>query len=63
MWQSLAKNQIPREAVSISVLELPGTPGASVREVLDWRSKQPMNPASAIKLLTTLAALDLLGPQ
>jgi D-alanyl-D-alanine carboxypeptidase/D-alanyl-D-alanine-endopeptidase (penicillin-binding protein 4) len=34
-----------------------------VREVLDWRSKQSMNPASAIKLLTTLAALDLLGPQ
>jgi D-alanyl-D-alanine carboxypeptidase/D-alanyl-D-alanine-endopeptidase (penicillin-binding protein 4) len=63
VWQALAKNQIPRDAVSISVLELPSTPGTSAREVLDWRSKQPMNPASTIKLLTTLAALDLLGPQ
>jgi D-alanyl-D-alanine carboxypeptidase/D-alanyl-D-alanine-endopeptidase (penicillin-binding protein 4) len=63
VWQSLAKNQIPRDAVSISVLELPSTPGANAREVLDWRAKQSMNPASAIKLLTTLAALDLLGPQ
>lgn len=61
--QSLVKNQIPRDAVSISVLELPSVAGGEVREVLDWRAKQAMNPASAIKLLTTLAALDLLGPQ
>ena len=63
VWQSLAKNQIPRDAVSISVLELPGAAGSNTREILDWRAKQSMNPASAIKLLTTLAALDLLGPQ
>jgi len=61
--QSLAKNQIPRDAVSISVLELPTTAGGEVREVMDWRAKQAMNPASTIKLLTTLVALDLLGPQ
>lgn len=63
VWQSLAKNQIPRDAVSISVLELPSTAGGNAREILDWRAKQSMNPASTIKLLTTLAALDLLGPQ
>jgi serine-type D-Ala-D-Ala carboxypeptidase/endopeptidase (penicillin-binding protein 4) len=63
VWQSFAKNQIPRDAVSISVLELPSAAGGNAREILDWRAKQPMNPASAIKLLTTLAALDLLGPQ
>jgi D-alanyl-D-alanine carboxypeptidase/D-alanyl-D-alanine-endopeptidase (penicillin-binding protein 4) len=63
VWQSLAKNQIPRDAVSISVLELPSAPDGSVREILDWRAKQSMNPASTIKLLTTLAAMDLLGPQ
>ena len=28
-----------------------------------WRSQSPMNPASTIKLLTTISALDLLGPQ
>ena len=61
--QSLAKNQIPRDAVSISVLELPSTAEGNAREILDWRAKQSMNPASTIKLLTTLAALDLLGPQ
>jgi D-alanyl-D-alanine carboxypeptidase/D-alanyl-D-alanine-endopeptidase (penicillin-binding protein 4) len=61
--QSLAKNQIPRDAVSISVLELPSTADGKAREILDWRAKQSMNPASTIKLLTTLAALDLLGPQ
>jgi D-alanyl-D-alanine carboxypeptidase/D-alanyl-D-alanine-endopeptidase (penicillin-binding protein 4) len=63
VWQSLAKNQIPRDAVSISVLELPSAAGSNAREILDWRAKQSMNPASTIKLLTTLAALDLLGPQ
>jgi D-alanyl-D-alanine carboxypeptidase/D-alanyl-D-alanine-endopeptidase (penicillin-binding protein 4) len=63
VWQSLAKNQIPRDAVSISVLELPSIAGGNAREILDWRAKQSMNPASTIKLLTTLAALDLLGPQ
>ena len=63
VWQSLAKNQSPRDAVSISVLELPSTAGGTAREILDWRAKQSMNPASTIKLLTTLAALDLLGPQ
>jgi D-alanyl-D-alanine carboxypeptidase/D-alanyl-D-alanine-endopeptidase (penicillin-binding protein 4) len=63
VWQSLAKNQIPRDAVSISVLELPSAADGNAREILDWRAKQSMNPASTIKLLTTLAALDLLGPQ
>lgn len=61
--QSLVKNQIPRDAVSISVLELPNASNANAREILNWRANRSMNPASTIKLLTTLAALDLLGSQ
>jgi D-alanyl-D-alanine carboxypeptidase/D-alanyl-D-alanine-endopeptidase (penicillin-binding protein 4) len=62
---SLDKNQIPKEAISISVaeieLERPGKVKAKTE--LDWRSKQAMNPASTMKLITTLTGLDVLGPQ
>lgn len=62
---SLEKNQIPKEAISISVVEIePGLPGKMPsKRILDWRSKQAMNPASTMKLITTLAGLDILGPQ
>ena len=62
---SLERNQIPLDTVSISVLEIePGRPGKNVaKKVLDWRGGDPMNPASTMKLLTTLSGLDILGPQ
>jgi len=62
---SLEKNQIPKEAISISVVEIKqARPGkVSAKTELDWRSKEAMNPASTMKLLTTLAGLDMLGPQ
>ena len=62
---SLEKNQIPKEAISISVVEIePGRPGkVTAKTEVDWRSKQAMNPASTMKLITTLAGLDVLGPQ
>ncbi|MBU3625362.1 D-alanyl-D-alanine carboxypeptidase/D-alanyl-D-alanine-endopeptidase [Polynucleobacter sp. JS-Safj-400b-B2] len=62
---SLERNQIPLDAVSISVLEIePGRSGKNLaKKVLDWRSGDPMNPASTMKLLTTLSGLDILGPQ
>ena len=62
---SLEKNQISKEAISISVIEIEaGRPGKIPNKtVLDWRSKQAMNPASTMKLITTLAGLDILGPQ
>ncbi|MGV0962598.1 MAG: D-alanyl-D-alanine carboxypeptidase/D-alanyl-D-alanine endopeptidase [Polynucleobacter sp.] len=62
---SLEKNQIPKEAISISVIEIePGRPGkVTAKTEVDWRSKQAMNPASTMKLLTTLSGLDILGPQ
>ena len=62
---SLEKNQIPKDAISISVAEIePGHAGKIVsKRALDWRSQQAMNPASTMKLVTTLAGLDILGPQ
>ncbi|QWE17728.1 D-alanyl-D-alanine carboxypeptidase/D-alanyl-D-alanine-endopeptidase [Polynucleobacter sp. AP-Nino-20-G2] len=62
---SLEKNQIPKEAITISVVEIEQSRSGKVsaKTELDWRSKQPMNPASTMKLLTTLSGLDILGPQ
>jgi D-alanyl-D-alanine carboxypeptidase/D-alanyl-D-alanine-endopeptidase (penicillin-binding protein 4) len=62
---SLARNQIPLDAISISVTEIEaGKPGKfSGKNVLAWRATESMNPASTMKVLTTLAGLDILGPQ
>ncbi len=63
--RSLERNQIPKDAVSISVIEIETTrPGKNIsKNILDWRATEAMNPASTMKLLTTLAGLDILGPQ
>ena len=55
---ALLRAKIPREAVSFYVTEAEGrsTPR------LAWREREGMNPASVMKLVTTYAALDLLGP-
>ena len=47
---------IPPEAVGLYVQEV----GAAA-PLLAWNADKPMNPASAMKLVTTLAALELLG--
>ena len=62
---SLERNQIPLEAVSISVIEIePGRPGKQVaKNLLNWRANEAMNPASTMKVLTTISSLDILGPQ
>ncbi len=53
----LKKARIPQSAVSVKVIEVgKNTP------LISYRAKRPMNPASTMKLLTTYAALDLLGP-
>jgi D-alanyl-D-alanine carboxypeptidase/D-alanyl-D-alanine-endopeptidase (penicillin-binding protein 4) len=49
---------VPMTAIGISVVPLAG---AGV--TLAVNDQQPMNPASTMKLVTTLAGLDLLGPQ
>src|SRR5258708_262406 len=48
---------IPESSVAAWVQEVGGT-----QPRLAWRADVPMNPASAMKLVTTYAGLELLGP-
>ena len=49
--------KLPAESLSVYVEDL-----ESGEVLLDWQADVPRNPASTMKLLTTLVALDLLGP-
>jgi D-alanyl-D-alanine carboxypeptidase/D-alanyl-D-alanine-endopeptidase (penicillin-binding protein 4) len=55
--QALRSAGIPPQAVSLHVQEV-----GSASPRLMHNAAQPMNPASTMKLLTTFAALELLGP-
>ena len=55
---ALARARIPREAVALLVQDALGNAPAR----LAHRTQEAMNPASVMKLATTYAALDLLGP-
>ena len=54
---TLNTRNVPHDSLSVSVVDV-----NSGKSVLQWQSEQPRNPASTIKLVTTLAALDILGP-
>lgn len=55
---ALKRAQVPTNAVAMLVMEADGRTAPR----LSHRAEQPMNPASVMKLVTTYAALDLLGP-
>ena len=55
--QALAAAKIPAASVAVVVQEL-----GVHHEALNVNAKLPMNPASVMKLVTTYAALELLGP-
>jgi D-alanyl-D-alanine carboxypeptidase/D-alanyl-D-alanine-endopeptidase (penicillin-binding protein 4) len=55
--QELKKAGIPLSAVAIEVREV-----GHARPLISLNARHAMNPASNMKLLTTYAALDLLGP-
>ena len=55
---ALARAKVPRDAVTLLVLDADGARPPR----LAWRQQVPVNPASIMKLVTTYAALDLLGP-
>ncbi len=54
---ALARARVPRDAVTLLVVDA----DAARAPRLAWRQQTPMNPASIMKLVTTYAALDLLG--
>ncbi|NQV87209.1 MAG: D-alanyl-D-alanine carboxypeptidase/D-alanyl-D-alanine-endopeptidase [Woeseiaceae bacterium] len=54
---ALNVRNVPAESLSVFVTDVD-----SDETILEWRGNEPRNPASTIKLLTTLVALDLLGP-
>ncbi|EGI75385.1 D-alanyl-D-alanine carboxypeptidase/D-alanyl-D-alanine endopeptidase [Hylemonella gracilis] len=58
--QALARAKIPASALGIVVEEAGASPRA--KSLLRHRAEAPMNPASVMKLVTTTAALELLGP-
>jgi len=55
---ALARAKVPRDAVTMLVVDAEGMRPPR----LAWRTQTQVNPASIMKLVTTYAALDLLGP-
>ena len=55
---ALARAQVPLDAVSLLVVDVEGKSPPR----LSHRAQVPVSPASVMKLVTTYAALDLLGP-
>ncbi len=55
---ALARAKIPREAMAVLLVDAQGQAAPRVSH----RANTAMNPASTIKLVTTFAALELLGP-
>ncbi len=54
----LARAKVPVDALAAVVLDT----RAGAAPLLAWRADAPVNPASTLKLVTTYAALDRLGP-
>ena len=65
--QLIKKSSISKEAITVSVEKISrqNTPSSKYTssEILSWQEDKPMNPASTMKLVTSLAAMEVLGPQ
>jgi serine-type D-Ala-D-Ala carboxypeptidase/endopeptidase (penicillin-binding protein 4) len=61
--QLLRKHQIPADAIGIVVLPInPSKTVQSIGKQTLWQAQKALQPASALKVVTSIASLDLLGP-
>ena len=58
----LARAQVPPGALAAVVIDAAPALNGNAAPLLSWRAASPMNPASVMKLVTTYAGLELLGP-
>ena len=62
---ALARAKVPRDALGLIIVDAaPALSGKAspALPLLSWRAASAMNPASVMKLVTTYAGLELLGP-
>jgi D-alanyl-D-alanine carboxypeptidase/D-alanyl-D-alanine-endopeptidase (penicillin-binding protein 4) len=65
--KAIKKSGIPGQSVSVSIDKISfknqkGKPFSTVN-LVNWQENSPMNPASTMKLVTSLAAMEVLGPK
>lgn len=58
----LARAKVPREAFAAVVVDAAPAMNGKTAPLFSYRASSVMNPASVMKLVTTYAALELLGP-
>ncbi|MEO6320957.1 MAG: D-alanyl-D-alanine carboxypeptidase, partial [Polaromonas sp.] len=58
----LARAKVPREAFAAVVVDAAPALNGKTAPLLSYRAGSAMNPASVMKLVTTYAGLELLGP-
>lgn len=59
---ALARAKVPREALSAIVVDAAPAANGKTVPLLSYRANASVNPASVMKLVTTYAGLELLGP-
>ena len=59
---ALARAKVPREALAAIVVEAAPLANGKAIPLLSYRANASVNPASVMKLVTTYAGLELLGP-
>ncbi|OYY48560.1 MAG: hypothetical protein B7Y54_14225, partial [Polaromonas sp. 35-63-240] len=58
----LARARVPRDALAAIVVDAAPAMNGRSAPLLAWRAGASVNPASVMKLVTTYAGLELLGP-